>query len=357
MTDAVEGAEATYGAEPPRASRGRRLVVGLGVIAVVAGGLFAVLSLGSDENAPEDPVRAMFEAAERSDVLGILAQLDPAERDVIKEPLSDLVDELNRLDVLKDADLGRITGIELEVKDLELESTKLRDDLATVRVTGGKGRYNIDLSELPLGGFIRDLVGEEATGTESGAESLAEDDTKVTTVKRDGHWYVSIGYSIAENARESSGQSIDALGAGVPAHGAESPEDAVRELVAAITEIDVRRMIELMPPDELAALHDYAGLFIDEAERAADDARSDVKIDVPTLELESETSGDEALVKVRKLEFDASADTQSFAFKDGCFDFSGEFMDPIHICQNDSSAFLQGYFGFGVDVPPPPKVP
>ena len=50
----------------------------------------------------------------------------------------------------------------------------------------------------------------------------------------------------------------------MPAVGADSPEEAVDEMISAIERVDVERMIELTPPDEMGVLHDYAPLFLDE---------------------------------------------------------------------------------------------
>ena len=52
----------------------------------------------------------------------------------------------------------------------------------------------------------------------------------------------------------------------MPAVGADSPEEAVDEMIAAVERLDVERMIELTPPDEMGVLHDYAPLFLDEVE-------------------------------------------------------------------------------------------
>src|SRR4051812_37570618 len=147
-------------AQPGGRGRGRRIAVALAAVAVVAGGLFAALSLSSESNAPDDPVRKMIDAAEKGDVLGVLEQLDPGERDAIREPLIDIVGELNRLEVLKDADLGKITGLELHVDDLELTTERLGDGVARIKIADGTGRYRIDVAQLPLGRFVRDLLGD-----------------------------------------------------------------------------------------------------------------------------------------------------------------------------------------------------
>ncbi|MCU1381109.1 MAG: hypothetical protein JWN29_4092 [Acidimicrobiales bacterium] len=355
IEDAPEPTEIDLAPPPVPRKANRRVALVLGALAVVAGGAFAALSLGGESNSPEEPVRAMFAAVERGDVLGVLEQLDPGERDALRQPLTDLVSELNRLDVLKGADLGHVTGMELKVDGLELKTTAVRNDLTRVAISGGKGNYRFDASKLPLGGFIRDLAGDSLDATSSGSDTLASDTGGdfLTTVKRGDRWYVSIGYSVAEQARRDAGVSIDALGPGVPAKGADSPEDAVRQLVEAGTTLDVRRIIELLPPDELAAVHDYAGLFIDDAAQAADEAKSTVDIQMSKLDLASDVSGDHGLVFVRDAAVSASADGTSFQYRDGCVDIRSAEVEPQHICNTADPTELFKTFGLRADLEPP----
>jgi hypothetical protein len=359
MTDAGEGMWANYEAEPLRAPRGRRIAVGLGVIAVVAGGLFAVLSLGSEENTPEDPVRAMFEAAERGDILGVLEQLEPGERDALREPLTDLVEELDRLEVLKDPDLRSISGIDLEVDDLQLSSRVVRDDIAHVTITDGTGRIHVNVADLPLGRFVRDLLGDANDEVNDSTESLAskDGDDFVATVRRDGKWYVSIGYSIAEQARGD--RPFEQMGPAVVAQGADTPDGAVRELIEAAAGLDVRRVIGLLSPDELGALQEYSGLFLSELESSVAEARDDVRVSISTLELEADTDGDHALVTIEKIAVEGQTEFNTFSFRDGCFRMSGEDLEAMELCPDDRPADALGFAPFGFfgaragDVEPP----
>lgn len=80
-------------------------------------------------------------------------------------------------------------------------------------------------------------------------------------------------YSIAEQVRQEAdpAEPVPDFGNGVPARGAASPESAVREAVAAAADLNVRRLIELTPADEMAVLHDYGPMLVDAAERSRDD--------------------------------------------------------------------------------------
>jgi hypothetical protein len=311
--------EVSLGEPVPRRGPGRRIAVALGAVAVVAGGVFAAASLGSDSNGPEDPVRAMLAAAEKGDVLGVMDQLDPGERDALREPFTDLVDELNRLDVLHDADLADVGGVELEVSDLELSSDVVRDDVARVRIDDGKATTSVDPKDLPLGGFIEDLGGDDLRSDSSGdTTDLSTGDDFIATVKRGGRWYVSIGYTIAEQAREQAHATFDEMGPGITPAGADSPEDAVRRLVDAGVALDAKGVVALLSPHELGALQDYAGLWTGGIEGAEPDA----EITVSKLDLDSTTSGDRGTVFVRDAVVEGSGDGATFRYADGCLDIT-----------------------------------
>jgi hypothetical protein len=338
---------------PRQRAGGGRIIAGLvAVVAVLAAGVFAVNALQAEDNGPEDPVRAMFEAAAKSDVIGVLEQLLPGERDALKGPLSELVEQLNRLEVLDGADLADIDGVDLAFDDLKFETEKRSDDLASVRVTGGTGSYRIDLAELPIGDFVLDIIGRPLEGTEADADELAMegDGDAITTVRRDGTWYVSIGYSVAEQARQAAGVELSRLGEGVTAAGAESPEAAVEAMFGAVTSLDVRRMIGLLPPDEMGPVQEYAELFLPSAEQGLSQAGGMFSLQVSNLELDSDTDGDEAVVKVRNAEVSGNFGGMRFDYADGCATMSpppGVEGDPERICSDDDPTSVMGLLGGG----------
>jgi hypothetical protein len=335
----------------PAPGRGRRIAIAVASVAVVLAGVFAAVNIAAgEENEPTDPVRAMIEAAERGDAIGILEQLEPGERDALRDPLVAITSELNRLGILEGASLSKLSGYELDVTDLELEASEVADGIQSVRITSGTSTYSVDPSEFPVGPFVRELTGDEPLGEKDSGESdirSESEDDEVVVVKRGGRWYVSIGYTIAESARRAVGVTIADMGPGVTADGADSPEDAVRDLLMALSELDVRRMIELLPPGEMGALQAYAGLFIEEAEGAAHLAGRSASIAIPKLDLDADTDGSRSLVTVRDIEIEATVDGGgTFSYKDGCLRFGGPGQDPIRICEGDDpSEIVQNYLG------------
>lgn len=294
----------------PDGPRGRALAQGLAiaiVLTLVTGlvGLVAIRSGEEGASSPEDAVRRLVTAAEGADVIGALDVVEPAERDVLRQPLVDGFDQLKRIGVLSStASLGGISGVKVRIVGLQLAPEQVGAGVTNVRVTGGTVTSSVDTAALPVGSLLRQTV-QATTGTAlpakvtTSTESLAGADTVLTTVRRDGRWYVSIFYTAAEAARRDSGRAAPDFGKGVPARGASSPEGAVRAVVDAAVGLDVRRLIELTPPGEAAALHDYAPLFLPQAEKAATEARaSGPKVTVSDLKLSTTRKGSRAVVAV-----------------------------------------------------------
>jgi hypothetical protein len=338
---------------PPRRGPGRIIAALVAAVAVVAGGLFAAGALTGGGNTPEDAVRDLFAAIEREDVLGALAQLDPGERDAVEGSLEQLTAELNRLGILEGASLAKIDGIDFRFDDLEYRTTDVRDGLATVRVRG-RSTSKVVGRDLPLGEFVRELVGDEIDELdEVDSDDFTDEDDLFATVKRGDTWYVSIGYSVAESARRDADLSIRDLGDGVTPRGADTPEDAVRRFFGAFAELDVRGMIELLPPGEMSALHDYAGMFLSDAEASVEDLEGAFSLSFPGLELQAHTDGDRSRVAVVKTGVEASFGEMSFRYEDGCAEVAmpggGE---PVRVCNDDDPAKALEALGLGELQPP-----
>lgn len=359
MSDAPEiGLEPA--ATPPRRSKGKAIGLGIGALAVVAGGAFAAVSLASsDSGNPEDPVRELLAALDEGDVLGALEQVEPGERDALREPMIDLVDALNELEVLEGASLEDLEGIDFSFEDVELSSEKVADDVAHVMIEGGTAAYDFDPAELPLGDFVTQFVDPADLEASSDEEPIEPDpEGYLTTVERDGEWYVSFGYSIAEQARVDAGVSFDEMGEGIEAAGAASPEAAVQELLAAASRLDLRRALELLPPGEMGAVHRYAGLWLEDAEASLDDlGEFELELGEPELEVRGDGSRRSVLVSIPSARF--SANGMTFEYEDGCATITGPGMPGQEICNGDDPFEALAEQGFPIDmfgIPPFPEL-
>lgn len=315
---------------------GGRVAAGaLGVTLLLGGLAFAATQVGSDSGAgdPEAAVEEMFEAIADEDILGVLATLDPAERDAIARPVEQLFAELERLDVLhEDFDLAGVAGVDLEFEGLELDSQQIRKDLYRVHLMGGTASYSVDTDKIPVGEFLTDTFerfGVEYRGIqESDSEALDPDGTgeAFVVVRNTGDgWHVSPGYTAVEAARLDMGAPVPAAGAGLRAKGAGSPEAAVEEFLKAAVAIDVEGALARLSPGELGAVHDYWPVLVADADvPTAEDVPADIQL--TDLVLRATSDGDRRQVFVDSIGVDVV--TEDFAgggtISGGCIEVRGD---------------------------------
>ncbi len=273
-----------------------------GVAAVAASGAFAVTQLGGGDGAgsPEAAVQAMFGALGDEDLLGVLEALAPGERRALRPTVETLADELQRLGVLGDGvALDDISGIDITIEGLELESDEVADGIAAVTVTGGAIAVESVPDDLPIGDNLRSLI-EEGGGEVGEAEyrdegDLGDERIDIMAVEDDGGWHVSLFYTLAEAVRRGSGLDVPDFAAGVEPEGADSAEAAVEGMLRSAVGLDLEAVIAGLAPDEAGALQDYAPLFLPDVEAGAADLReSGVELALDELELSSEGADDGA---------------------------------------------------------------
>ena len=357
---------------------GGRIAAGaVGLVLLVGGVAFAATQMGSDDGAgdPEAAVTEMFDAIADEDVLGMLATLDPGERDALSRPVERFFGELERLEVLDDSfELSGIAGIDLEFEDLTFRTEPVRDDLTRVYLTGGTASFAVDTDEIPVGDFLSDTFerfGVEYRGVQqSDSEALdpAEADDTFLVVRDTGDgWRVSLGYTAMEAARVAQGAPVPAAGAGLAAIGADTPEEAVEGFLQAAVGVDIEGVVARLSPGELRAVHDYWPVLVSGADLpTADDVPADIAL--TDLSLRSSTDGDRGQVFIDSIGVDVVA--EDFAggatIADGCIDVRGDIRDELEaaevdlpdgpICADDIDALLEeasgemggaDVFGFG----------
>jgi hypothetical protein len=309
----------------PAASVGKRSkgkVVGglVAVVAVLGAGGFAVSKIvaGDDGGAasPTEVGTQLMDSLGSEDALGVVDLLLPGERETFRQPLIDFVDNLKRLEIVgSSASLDKVGGLDLAFDDVAVETTETNvGDISNIRVTAN-GTASIDGETVPIG----DLLIDEAFGGDRpdlDAEPEASDiDWHLTTVERDGRWYLSAFYSIAESARSGSD---DIPETGIVARGAESPDGAVQAIFDAVDDLDLEALIASLNPNEAEALQRYAPMFIGEAQDGVDDL--DAKIQFSDTKFTVSGDGDRRTVAVDSFNMTASADGDevSIESKDGC---------------------------------------
>ncbi|HVM68028.1 MAG TPA: hypothetical protein VMU14_24335, partial [Acidimicrobiales bacterium] len=298
------------GAAPPSRPRRRPagiVAVSVAVVALLVAGVVAVTAMtGPAANTPEDAVRGLLSAAGNGDALGVLDHVDPAERDGLTSFMTNGTQDLARLGVLAPGiDLHHVPGVSATFT-VEATHTDLRPGLATVEVTGGTVHLHVDASQLPLGPFVRQHAGKalDAVGVKDTSSPLHLHGA-IATVQRRGTWYVSLGYTVAEAARRRANLPLPDAAAAVPAVGAPTAEGAVDDFLHAMASLDVQRLVELTPPDEMQALHEYAPLFLPKVKDDLARAGS-VSIAITSLSLAGAPVSGGELVTVKSIGLHAS---------------------------------------------------
>jgi hypothetical protein len=276
-----------YGTPPPgfpQPKKSRKgLIIGavVAVIAIAAGSVVTVMALNrSDTKAgapnPTAAADSLVKAIGQGDVVGLLASLAPAESSILVDLQKDMTKELQRLEVYKkDADPNKLPGTDIKAENLTYDDNaaeKVNDHLTITKLTGGKLTIDSDLSKLPLTDkfietlFPRGLKAKPQHQEIDIADFIKKENRgkpiRIATVKSGDNWYPSLFYTIADYALQSGKKSWPKQG--IANKGASSPEQAVQEMAQAASEANLERVIELLPPDEMGALHDAGPVLLDE---------------------------------------------------------------------------------------------
>ena len=123
----------------------------------------------------------------------------PGERDTLREPVTDLVGELRRLEVLSDdASLADVDGVDFIVEDESVEVAETNvEDIVNLRINAAV-RGSIDGEALPIGDWIRENVDEDLSTLDTESDEADEGTLPLTAVREDGRWYLSLFYTAAE---------------------------------------------------------------------------------------------------------------------------------------------------------------
>ena len=170
----------------------------------------------------------------------------------------------------------------------------------------------------------------------------------VVTVQKDGKWFISIGYSILEVARQSGqfdglpdpdfGRAFDLVDN--QTGGTDSPEEVVQTLLNSLEALDYETVMRITDPLATPYVHDYQPLIDDSVDQQARrDAASDadLRIDEPSLEV-SEWEG-HTLVTFPALQGGADGIDFELDARTWCLDLNDGF-DNERLCAEDGIAEL-----------------
>jgi len=296
-------------------------VVALGALGYTVANSVLVNNAGADS--PEAAVRELAEAASAEDPLEALALLPPEEVSAMDDLFEATAGAAEDAGGVADAD-DALAGLDIEVDDLELEVEELSDDVARVIVRRADLSASVDPDD--LADDLREQIEDEENGgdpLEAGSSSFEVSDDPdddgflgistydeesgeeehtppfVMTVRRDGRWFVSPLYTAAEYARLEAGLDEVDFDAepSEDADGADDPEEAVQELVDAVSQADTGDTVSNLPPDQLRVAYDYEDAV---RELVAEELSGSWTLDVTDIELDVEEDGDRAVVTIEE---------------------------------------------------------
>ena len=351
--------------EPPKPPKRRTgLIIGLIVALVVlagggAGAWYAfnrTAAAGSTGSAtPQAAATKLVADVGKSDLLGVINDLPPAEAAILRDSMTGSTDQLKRLQVLKpDANPGQSYGTVIHTAGIQFDPSgaqQINDHLAVTKLVAGTITINANMANSGYTDKFRQLVlanGQSGNSTQTLDIGKAVRDQghpiRIATIKVNGLWYPSLFYSIADAGLQAAGQNWPAQG--IPATGAGSADDAVREFVQALLDADFAKAIALTAPDEMAALHD-AGPAIVHA--AGSPSPSGIKIDSLTLTDRNVPGGVDAVLA--SLTLDNNGSKVKISQGGGCYSITDESSGQSQkLCSSDIAGQMQQ--GAGNLVPP-----
>jgi hypothetical protein len=342
------------GFPPPQQKKSRKgVIIGaiVAVVAIAAGSVVTVWALNRSDvkaGAPNPTAAAdnLVSAINKGDLAGFFATLAPAEASVLVDLNKDMTNELKRLEVYKkDADPAQLRGAEIKTADLKYDegaAEKVNDHLTITKLVGGKLILDSDVSKLPLtekfldAAFPRGLEAKPsheeidiAKETRNGKKPI-----RIATVKVGDQWYPSLFYTIADYALQDAGKKWPAKG--IADKGAGNPKDAVQELAEAAADADLERVIELLPPDEMGALHDAGTVLLQMAGRPKP---QDIKITRFDADTQDVTGGKKVVIKA--LEADADGHHLTVRRDGDCYSYQAD-DESDKFCADEVAKMLNG---------------
>ncbi len=271
---------------PPPLPRVKKRRFGV-VVTVVAIALVPIVVLGvvllrADRGSsvgaadPQGAVTNLASAIDNQDVLSALAAIAPEESAAATSLVKAVISKGQSQGLIVDQS-NPLAGVTSKVSGLQLSVHELHPLVAQVVITGGQLSYSFDPAR--LSGTLRNDLGP--LHQESGSVSVAKAQGAVDnfnrdhgnrlsgvfimTVKRNGRWFVSPFYTIAQYLREGAGlpaADYDATTKVALHGGASSPEDVVRNSLSVSSRdlsSDMAKSVSSLPPDTLRVVYDYMG--------------------------------------------------------------------------------------------------
>jgi hypothetical protein len=293
--------------------RGRRVGVIAAVTALIGAAGFTTYSfLGASNDGgaatPQEAVLTFVSAMEHEDVLGMIDVTLPVEVGALRAAADSISSDAKRIGVLADDfSTSAVQGLDLGVDDLVLETNFLEGGLATVTATSGMFTASFDPQAFRFGEQVRAwLDAGQPVDTDVIDLALSDPHALVMTVERDGRWYVSLEYTIAEYVRRAAGWELPGPVSRTPV-GFDSPEAAATGFYETLATLDLQAAIDTFAPGE-DAMAWLAQSWIADAQSTIERGRADGwSVEVSGLTYETIGTGDR--LTLRPLTFQVQGTT------------------------------------------------
>lgn len=278
-------------AQPPKKNNKGVLITAVAVVVALLAGVgvwfFAFRDSKPDgASTPEAAAAALFTDIDNGDLVGLADTFDPVEAALVTDLATDVTEHFKRLGLLtSDADVNNVTGAGITIKGVtfdEAAAEKPLDNLTIVKVTGGIVTINpqqnsqtetdkfkqLQAALTKAGGSLGgDMPQIDQKPTVIDIAQIIRDENngepiRISTVQRDGKWYPSLFYTLADYAAQEAGKTVTPADK-IPAVGAATPEAAVDSLIKSSLDGNAESIIQIMAPDEMGAVHDYGKLIVD----------------------------------------------------------------------------------------------
>ncbi|GLZ31527.1 hypothetical protein Lesp02_37150 [Lentzea sp. NBRC 105346] len=354
------GQQPPFGGEPPKKKRtGLVITVLVAVLLLVGGGVtyFAFLrsstTAASGQDTPKLAAEKLITSLGSGDIIGVMNGLAPAEAKLSKDYTEAVVNEAKRLEILKkDADPNKVSGIEFKSEGItfdEAGAEKINDKLTINKLTGGKITITSDASKIPLTDKIVKALGAKL---ESGAKTETVDITEevkkrgkpigIATINVDGEWYPSAFYTIANIALEE--EKLKWPAQGIAPEGAASAQDAAKAIVTAGMDADLKKVIALLPPDEMGVLQAVGPVLL---EQAGSQKPTGAKLDALETDVKDVTGGKQ--VTIRKLTVTADGEKVDISRTGDCYTVEAQGQQQ-KLCADELAQLVQQQGG--KNIPP-----
>ncbi|MEP6980867.1 MAG: hypothetical protein ABJA16_08920 [Nakamurella sp.] len=323
------------GAGKPRKNKGVLITAMAVVVALVAGlgvWFFAIRNSGGGGQAtPEAAAAQLFADVDNGDLIGLTDTFDPVEARFVNDFATDVIDQFKRLGlVTQDATVDNATGTNISIKGITFDDAaeeKPLPDLTIVKLTGGTLTINPSVNTGTQTDLYRQLVDAISAKASTAdipmtsttaptvidiAQVIRDDNNgepiRISTVRRDDNWYPSLFYTAADYWAQDAGIGAVTSGDAIVGKGAGSPAEAVDGMIQAVIAQDATSVIELLPPDEMAAVHTYGKKIVDAIGTGS--SAADVTVDAQWNE--SDVTGGK-LLSIKTLSFTSGSDSGSIA--------------------------------------------